>query len=478
MSVLGPLLLFGTLDSLHRLDPPSPEEPPFAIVPSEHAFIEARQDETVIRARPWVPFRRSATITRGTRLVVRGEVESRDDKGCHGKRWYAVLPFGYVCSEHARPTRQPPDPATALAVEPGKRLPFAYANVRHDTTPSYSDEASILSGTPSRLLHEGMSLVVTQSLGVGGVTYVRTADGQLVAKDDVGWMGQGSDWQGVRIENAPVGPLFAWTLRDPTPIFASPDPNATKVERLGARTRVPLLEKQGAWWSIGDGRFARAEDLNEVHIVAKPSKVESQQWIDVDVGEQVLVAYRGARPEYATLVSSGRGSPTPLGDYPIWAKVASIDMNNQGYEDDAYLVQGVPWVLLFQGHNALHGAYWHDRFGNSKSHGCVNLAPRDARFVFEWIGPHMPEGWTGHLPADLHQSPFVHVRDSSGRRVFTQERPWGPPDTEEERKRLEEAEERRALAAPPPFEMPSSPAELQLPSLRAVPASTAQPMQP
>jgi hypothetical protein len=173
----------------------------------------------------------------------------------------------------------------------------------------------------------------------------------------------------------------------------------------------------------------------------------NDQWIDVDVGEQVLVAYRGKKPVYATIVSSGRGSPTPLGDYPIWAKVASMDMANQDYEEKPYMVQGVPWVLLFQGHNALHGAYWHDRFGNRKSHGCVNLAPLDARFVFEWTGPMLPAGWTGYLPSDLHRSPVVHVRDTSkpGGASFTQERPIGPPDREEERRKTEAALERRAL---------------------------------
>ena len=161
----------------------------------------------------------------------------------------------------------------------------------------------------------------------------------------------------------------------------------------------------------------------------------------MDVGEQVLVAYRGATPVFTTMISSGRGSPTPLGNYPMWAKVASMDMGNQDYEDRPYLVQGVPWVVLFQGHNALHGAYWHNRFGNRKSHGCVNLAPLDAKFVFDWVGPTLPYGWTGYLPADLHGSAVVHVRDTNkpDALAFTQQRKWGPPDRDAERKKSEAA---------------------------------------
>jgi hypothetical protein len=119
-------------------------------------------------------------------------------------------------------------------------------------------------------------------------------------------------------------------------------------------------------------------------------------------------------------------------------------MANQAYEDKPYMVQGVPWVLLFQGHNALHGAYWHDRFGNRKSHGCVNLAPYDARWVFEWTGPMLPAGWTGYLPSDLRRSVVVHVRDSSRVDEFSQDRPIGPPDREAEKARAEAAEQRRA----------------------------------
>ena len=223
---------------------------------------------------------------------------------------------------------------------------------------------------------------------------------------------------------------------------------------------MPLLERAEAgkdsFWRVGEDLWVSASHLNEVHLVeAPPAEVLDEwrlentgndQWIDVDLGEQVLVAYRGDRAMFATMISSGRSMPTPRGNYPVWAKVASTTMANQAYEDNPYMVQGVPWVLLFQGHNALHGAYWYDKFGNRKSHGCVNLAPYDARWVFEWSGPDMPAGWTGFLPSDLRRSTIVHVRDSSKDRVFVQDRPIGPPDREAEEARKVEAEERRALA--------------------------------
>jgi hypothetical protein len=176
-------------------------------------------------------------------------------------------------------------------------------------------------------------------------------------------------------------------------------------------------------------------------------------WIDVDLGEQVLVAYKGERPVYATLVSSGAAVPTPMGNYPLWAKVSAITMKSQPYDDRNYFVNKVPWALFFQAHNAIHGAYWHDRFGGRKSHGCVNVAPLDARALFELMPPALPPGWTAIRPLDLRESVTIHVHNSAAKRDFKQDRPIGPPDRDDEAERLDAAERRRAeqaIVAPPP----------------------------
>jgi hypothetical protein len=192
-----------------------------------------------------------------------------------------------------------------------------------------------------------------------------------------------------------------------------------------------------------------ADAVNEVRLLERPKTVPPDigQWIDVDLGEQVLVAYEADKPVFATLVSSGRAIPTPMGTYPVWAKAAAITMKNQPYEDKEYYVHKVPWSTFFQWHNAIHGAYWHDRFGVVKSHGCVNVAPLDARHIFEWVTPPLPPGWTGLRPSELLKSPYVVVRDSHAKKPFRQDRPIGPPDRELEGQRMEEAETRRAQEA-------------------------------
>jgi lipoprotein-anchoring transpeptidase ErfK/SrfK len=119
---------------------------------------------------------------------------------------------------------------------------------------------------------------------------------------------------------------------------------------------------------------------------------------------------------FATLVSTGRsGNETAAGEHRVWSKLATTDMSNA---DDVelssatalYTVARVPWVMFFHGDQALHGVFWHDQFGRARSHGCVNLAPRDAAWLFEWAPPQMPPGWTAVIPTPREPGLRVRVR--------------------------------------------------------------------
>ncbi|HTA91805.1 MAG TPA: L,D-transpeptidase [Polyangiaceae bacterium] len=75
-------------------------------------------------------------------------------------------------------------------------------------------------------------------------------------------------------------------------------------------------------------------------------------------------------------------------------------------------LRDVPWIQYFASGYALHGAYWHDVFGIARSHGCINLAPIDARYVFNWTDPPVPKGWHGiNVGADMGEGTGVVVRE-------------------------------------------------------------------
>jgi hypothetical protein len=54
---------------------------------------------------------------------------------------------------------------------------------------------------------------------------------------------------------------------------------------------------------------------------------------------------------------------------------------------DYFDLPGVPWVCYFTGGIALHGTYWHNDYGRQRSHGCVNLTPENARWLYLWTEP-------------------------------------------------------------------------------------------
>ncbi len=75
-------------------------------------------------------------------------------------------------------------------------------------------------------------------------------------------------------------------------------------------------------------------------------------------------------------------------------------------------LRDVPWIQYFASGYALHGAYWHDSFGVPRSHGCVNMAAIDARLVFFWTSPPMPEGWQGiNVGSDMGEGTTVVIRE-------------------------------------------------------------------
>jgi hypothetical protein len=443
--------------------PPALEPDP-ALSPSELTRVEIVPPhgdwDIPVLARPRDNAPLFGSIARSTRVSVRGELAVPSSRYCGGSVFYAIEPFGWICAEFTQPTDQPLTTTAALSIEPGSPVPYRYVMVvvpEGSFLPMWSSAEALRNyEEPERQLSRGdtvalppLSAEAPSSLTFEDKRYHITVDGKVLPTETTFQLKSYSEWQGV-----PLGPdqqPFAWVTPKSAKVFDQP--KGTVVEQLARRTRVDVLEElldgKVRWIRIGDARWMRADQLNEVRKMSRPEGTGSdERWIDIDLGEQVVVAYIRDQPVFATLTSSGRPpNRTPRGNYPVWGRASAVTMKSQAYDDKPYYVNRVPWVVFFQAHNALHAAYWHDRFGTVKSHGCANLAPKDARYLFEWLEPRMPPGWTGLRNWDLTPAPVVHVRDSSRAKPFVQERNIGPPDKEDEAKRLEEAIARRAAQA-------------------------------
>lgn len=127
----------------------------------------------------------------------------------------------------------------------------------------------------------------------------------------------------------------------------------------------------------------------------------------IDLSTQILYAYEGTSKVFQTFVSTGRWGRTPAGNFHIWHKVRSTRMSG-GAGADAYDLPNVPFVMFFYGDYGLHGAYWHNNFGYTMSHGCVNMRQIDAETIFNWSdGPSKGEKGTAVSTCDSFTAPDV-----------------------------------------------------------------------
>ena len=128
----------------------------------------------------------------------------------------------------------------------------------------------------------------------------------------------------------------------------------------------------------------------------------------MSITQGTLVAYEGLTPVYATLMSPGRGgvptpghdaiadSTTPTGTYSITFKDRAATMSpDKPGGPRTHFIADVPHVQYFKAPFALHAAYWHERFGEPASAGCINVSPVDAEALFAWTDPPVPDDWQG-----------------------------------------------------------------------------------
>lgn len=84
-------------------------------------------------------------------------------------------------------------------------------------------------------------------------------------------------------------------------------------------------------------------------------------------------------------ISSGLPkTPTPTGEFEILAKKPLVN-----YKGIDYNYKNTRWNLLFKKGSSLnyyiHGAYWHDKFGQPMSHGCINVSYKNVEPLYNWV---------------------------------------------------------------------------------------------
>ena len=196
-----------------------------------------------------------------------------------------------------------------------------------------------------------------------------------------------------------------------TAMRARPDPKAILRHRLyygSVHLVIGHVEDAlgRSWYQLRDDQqpalpeYVKAEGLRPIapEEMTPISPDAEDKKIEVSLKDQMLHAY-----EHGSLVFSARCATgttftvegvglldftTPYGEHSVVRKRPSRHMIGFTGRPDAYDLPGVPFVTYFTAEGAaVHGAYWHNDFGRPRSHGCVNVLPEVAQWVYRWSMP-------------------------------------------------------------------------------------------
>lgn len=380
-------------------------------------FALAYQYQSLVFEQPRSKARPMGTVRRGTHLHALGRAKGA---GCK-QGWYRLAAGGYVCDREGFLISQRVQPVGARQpkADLNRALFYRYARVITQGSPRF-----VRIPTPEeekQVERQDATPRETPAL-LPEVVQTRMVGDYFVALDRIEKDGERSFYRTVRgryvrvkdIEPRPAPEMHGEVLgakdalpwafvygEEEAPLFRRRRGRLKEVGVAHPHGRFPVeavRTERGATYAFAPGGFAVPRERVRIATrIARPAGVSKRQkWIHVDLAEQTLVAYDGERPVFVTLVSSGKeetGHATPTGLYQVHEKHVSVTMSGKDPKEGFYEVAEVPWTQFYDGSYALHGAYWHDTFGSTRSHGCTNLAPADARWLFYWTTPELPPGF-------------------------------------------------------------------------------------
>ncbi len=411
-----------------------------------------------VRATPHADAERIGTVARDTRVAWTQVVaSSSEDDGCRDA-WVEVVPRGWICQHYLEPSTRYPHGSEVPRLGYGEIVPGVYGQVTRDGAQTFRIEGErlvphrrlvgsvkvrryrevLLSRRTAKSMPLGNSEQSDQDAGDWRPYWlIDFRTGEYLPRKYIRPY-QPSTFKGIRLgddtgNRLPMGFVLHHGRRQerkPVAVYrtrtAALEASARPIAKLPARTVVKVAEiavhdeddsdeddsdkddsdedgsdedgsgdNTASAYRIDEERWIQARDVR-VAMASEPPPGTGphERWLDIDLQQQLLIAYEGRMPVYATLFSAGTDkTPTETGIYRVFLKLAETDMSDLRIESP-YSVATVPWSQFYAKDLALHTSYWHDRFGTPRSHGCTNLAPRDARFLYFWSEPQVPPGWS------------------------------------------------------------------------------------
>lgn len=167
---------------------------------------------------------------------------------------------------------------------------------------------------------------------------------------------------------------------------------------------------------------AQSETKPEAAAATPPPPPEPTLAISINLSSQRMTVTENGKAKYTWAISSGRsGYVTPTGTFrPVW-------MSKMWYSRK-YDYAPMPHAIFFHGGTAIHATYATGMLGRPASHGCVRLAPGNAKTLFSLVNKH-GKGMTRIVVhgSPRHREPAVAYKKGSKRYATAYRQPYGMP---------------------------------------------------
>lgn len=160
-----------------------------------------------------------------------------------------------------------------------------------------------------------------------------------------------------------------------------------------------------SWYIVLDDKWEYEYYVPATHLRIVPEKEltplspdvhPNAKHIEVRILDQLVIAYEWERPVFMTRVATGTKISnyrylTPFGRHQTFHKRPSRHMAAGNLAAPSFDLPGVPWnSYITENGIAFHGTYWHNDYGRPRSHGCLNLTPMAAKWIYRWTLPVVP----------------------------------------------------------------------------------------
>ncbi len=404
---------------------PIPEVP---VPAADGPKLAATSHATPIRRRPDKQAKIIGYMHAGAKVSRAEQAYSTD--GCPGG-WYPVRPRGFVClDEGATLDMRHPTLAT-MAIQPqvDAPMPYTYARTKADSelfeVDAERDQAVKKEGKISS--RSGLAVVGSWEAADGAGENHRLAmmtNGKFVSTE-VLERAKFSQFQGMELDDQVQLPVAfvvkrgvaTWNIEGATP---------KRLDELDYHQKLTLTGRfrtvrEHKFWEVAENIWVRHKDVTSVRRRNNFPEFVSpdKHWLDISIVTGTAVAYIGERPVYATLVSVGKDRlgeelPEPRitqrGEFKIVGKhITALNANVEGFANRVEIYDA-PWTLELSSGQLMHGAYWHNRFGIEHGPGNVQLAPADARWIWQWSSPEVPDGWHALVDVADDDATIVNIR--------------------------------------------------------------------